>query len=103
MRALAALPLTLFDDQAVLDVTDDGHGFEPAALSDAPVEARRHGLPAMRARLRQLGGTLTVESAPGEGTALSAAVPLEAPRPDPSDTAGRSSVTASAVPYGAPR
>jgi chemotaxis protein histidine kinase CheA len=27
--------------------------------------------------LRQLGGTLTVESAPGEGTALSAAIPLE--------------------------
>ncbi|GGQ09216.1 hypothetical protein GCM10010279_16040 [Streptomyces mutabilis] len=54
----------------------------------------------MRARLRQPGGTLTVESAPGEGTALFAAVPLEAPRPDPSDTAGGSSVTASAVPYG---
>lgn len=30
----------------------------------------------MRARVRQLGGTLTVESAPGEGTVLSAAVPL---------------------------
>ncbi|MEU3884386.1 ATP-binding protein, partial [Streptomyces californicus] len=34
------------------------------------------GLPAMRARVRQLGGTLTVESAPGEGTVLSAEVPL---------------------------
>ncbi|MER6500226.1 hypothetical protein ABT218_12745 [Streptomyces sp. NPDC001455] len=48
-----------------------------------------HGLPAMRARLRQLGGTLTIESAPGEGTVLSAAVPLSptpaspAPAPAP--------------------
>ncbi|MFC7814607.1 MULTISPECIES: sensor histidine kinase [unclassified Streptomyces] len=81
----AALTLTLLDDQAVLDVTDDGHGFDPVALPDAPAGVRGHGLPAMRARLRQLGGTLTVESAPGEGTVLSAAVPLEAPRPDPAD------------------
>ncbi|MFJ8147207.1 sensor histidine kinase [Streptomyces sp. NPDC096048] len=80
-----ALTLTLLDDQAVLDVTDDGHGFDPAALPDAPAGVRGHGLPAMRARLRQLGGTLTVESAPGEGTVLSAAVPLEAPRTDPAD------------------
>ncbi|MGZ3116254.1 sensor histidine kinase [Streptomyces sp. H62] len=81
----AALTLTLLDDQAVLDVTDDGHGFDPAALPEAPAGVRGHGLPAMHARLRQLGGTLTVESAPGEGTALSAAVPLETPRTDPAD------------------
>ncbi|MFB7656490.1 MULTISPECIES: sensor histidine kinase [unclassified Streptomyces] len=81
----AALSLTLLDDQVVLDVTDDGHGFDPAALPDAPAGVRGHGLPAMRARLRQLGGTLTVESAPGEGTALSAAVPLDPPRTDPAD------------------
>jgi signal transduction histidine kinase len=30
----------------------------------------------MRARLRELGGGLDVESAPGDGTALSAHVPL---------------------------
>lgn len=41
---------------------------------------RGHGLPAMYARVRQLGGSLTVESAPGEGTVLSASIPLE-PRP----------------------
>ncbi|MFH8976000.1 sensor histidine kinase [Streptomyces sp. NPDC017890] len=80
-----ALTLTLLDDQVVLDVTDDGHGFDPAGLPGAPAGARGHGLPAMRARLRQLGGTLTVESAPGEGTVLSAAVPLEPPRPAPAD------------------
>lgn len=75
----AALTLTLLDDEVVLDVSDDGHGFDPAALPDSPVE-RGHGLPAMRARLRALGGTLTVESRPGEGTVVSAAVPLGALR-----------------------
>ncbi|MBD0844114.1 sensor histidine kinase [Streptomyces sp. TRM68416] len=78
--ATAALTLTLLDDQAVLDVADDGHGFDPAALPDTPTGVRGHGLPAIRARVRQLGGTLTVESAPGEGTVLSAAIPLEGHR-----------------------
>ncbi|MET8571291.1 sensor histidine kinase [Streptomyces sp. NPDC004783] len=81
----AALTLTLLDDQAVLDVSDDGHGFDPQALPGTPSGVRGHGLPAMRARLRGLGGTLTVESAPGEGTVLSAAVPLDATRTDPAD------------------
>lgn len=76
----AALTLTLLDDQVVLDVTDDGRGFDPAPSAAPPAAGRGHGLPAMRARLGQLGGTLTVESARGEGTVLSAAVPLEATR-----------------------
>ncbi|WP_329127907.1 sensor histidine kinase [Streptomyces sp. NBC_01465] len=73
----AALTLTLLDDQALLDVTDDGRGFDPATLPDSPSGVRGHGVPAIRARVRQLGGTLTIESAPGEGTVLSAAIPLE--------------------------
>ncbi|MFB7509342.1 sensor histidine kinase, partial [Streptomyces broussonetiae] len=74
----AALTLTCLDDQIVLDITDDGQGFDlhTPATADAG-EPRGHGLPAIRARLRQLGGTLTIESAPGEGTVLSAAIPLE--------------------------
>ncbi|MFC8826310.1 sensor histidine kinase [Streptomyces sp. NPDC057137] len=84
----AALTLTCLDDQISLDVADDGRGFTPtptttsasaSAPASAPVAARPgrgHGLPAMRVRARQLGGTLTVESEPGEGTVVSAAVPL---------------------------
>ncbi|WP_327116145.1 sensor histidine kinase [Streptomyces sp. NBC_01341] len=71
---VAALTLTHLDDRVVLDIADNGRGFGPTER--APEGVRGHGLPAMRARMRQLGGTLTVESAPGEGTVLSAAVPL---------------------------
>lgn len=81
----AALTLSFLGDQVVLDIADDGHGFtEPAGATGAAVPApsatgatRGHGLPAMRARVRQLGGALTIESTPGEGTVLSAAIPLE--------------------------
>ncbi|MFE6410779.1 sensor histidine kinase [Streptomyces sp. NPDC057837] len=72
----AVLTLTVLEDQVVLDVTDDGRGFDPAAAA-VPAGTRGHGLPAMRARLGQLGGTLTVESSPREGTVVSAVVPLE--------------------------
>ncbi|MGW4204625.1 sensor histidine kinase [Streptomyces sp. NPDC004726] len=75
--ATAALTLSHLDDQVVLDIADDGRGFAPADVLDAPQGPRGHGLAAMRARLRQLGGTLTIESAPGEGSVVSAAVPLE--------------------------
>ncbi|MEV6108461.1 sensor histidine kinase [Streptomyces sp. NPDC051940] len=71
----ARLTLTYLDDQVVLDVADDGRGFDPGAVH--PGEERGHGLGAMRARVAQLGGTLNVESAPGEGTVVSASIPLE--------------------------
>ncbi|MBC3982722.1 sensor histidine kinase [Streptomyces sp. AC536] len=73
----AQLTLTHLGDLVALDVADDGRGFDPAAVSAAGM--RGHGLPAINARVRQLGGTLTIESAPGEGTVLSAAIPLENP------------------------
>ncbi|MER8182718.1 sensor histidine kinase [Kitasatospora sp. NPDC094015] len=76
----AALTLSYLGDQAVLDIADDGRGFAPEGGAGPDGGAGRgHGLPAMRARLRQLGGVLTVESAPGEGTVVSACVPLAVP------------------------
>lgn len=69
--------VTLADagDAVRLDIVDDGRGFDPAGL-DGPGPGGGYGLRAMRARLRELGGGLDVESAPGDGTALSAYVPL---------------------------
>ncbi|WP_405983043.1 sensor histidine kinase [Streptomyces sp. NBC_00158] len=80
----AALTLSFLGDQVVLDIADDGAGFAETGTGTVPGSgtgdpARGHGLPAMRARVRQLGGTLTIESTPGEGTVLSAAIPLSTP------------------------
>lgn len=60
----------------LVDVVDDGVGFDPESMRPAS-EAGGFGLRAMRERLAAVGGTLSVESAPGEGTAIAAWVPLE--------------------------
>ncbi|WP_432558048.1 sensor histidine kinase [Granulicoccus sp. GXG6511] len=80
--------LSAGEDAVLLDVVDDGVGFDPGALPATPAVPGRggYGLLSTRARLRELGGRLEIESAPGEGTALSAQVPLSATRPpDPSE------------------
>jgi signal transduction histidine kinase len=57
---------------ALLHVTDDGSGFDPAAIRSA---GRHLGLVSMRDRASGVGGTLTVESAPGKGTTIEMEVP----------------------------
>jgi signal transduction histidine kinase len=57
-----------------LTVQDDGHGFPPQAIR--PAAGRGEGLPGMRERAALLGGALSVESAPGAGTRVVAAIPL---------------------------
>lgn len=67
------ITLSYMDDVVVLDVVDDGAGFDPATVE--PTAASGFGLPSMEQRVRRVSGTFTVESAPGEGTAISASVP----------------------------
>lgn len=72
------ITLSGLDRTVRLDIVDDGRGFEPGAL-DERAQSYSHGgygLPSTKARLRELGGDLELESAPGEGTALSAHLPL---------------------------
>lgn len=57
---------------AVLRVSDDGKGFDPQAVRAA---GRHLGLVSMRDRASGVGGSLTVESAPGQGTTVEMEVP----------------------------
>ncbi|MDP8937417.1 MAG: GAF domain-containing sensor histidine kinase [Actinomycetota bacterium] len=56
-------------------VHDDGAGFDPGARL---IRSRRLGLTSMRERARALGGRLTIESAPGQGTTVRVEVPRDA-------------------------
>ena len=54
------------DRVVVLEVVDDGVGFDPAAVQ----ERRGFGLRGMEERAARLGGKLTVQSSPGAGTTI---------------------------------
>lgn len=64
------------DDQIIAIIEDDGRGFSPEKVSH-----RRLGLAGMQERAELLGGQLTVESAPGQGTTIFVRLPLEAAPP----------------------
>lgn len=65
-------------DRARVTVEDDGVGFDPALLSSA--EGQRYGLGFMRERAEEVGGSVWVESAPGQGTRVVVEVPVNSKR-----------------------
>ena len=73
-----ALTLSYMHDRVALDTRDDGMGFDPGNAGDATGSTREggFGLRTMRERVERLGGTLSLESAPGEGTTLTVELPL---------------------------
>ena len=74
--SVASLTLSYLGDEIALDVVDDGVGFDAAAITAPTAEIGDFGLRAIRRRAEQLGGTLDVETARGEGTALSVRIPV---------------------------
>ena len=57
--------------EALVTVEDDGVGFDLAGA-----RIGRHGLAGMRYRVEALGGRMQLASAPGQGTRVSAWLPL---------------------------
>lgn len=68
--------LRLGADGAVLSVTDDGAGFETGAAAARRPGSR--GLTGMTERAAVFGGSVTVRSAPGRGTTVTAELPVAA-------------------------
>jgi signal transduction histidine kinase len=62
------------DDSVSLRVSDDGRGFDPAAI--VPSESNHWGLKSMEERMFEIGGRLSLVSRVGEGTTLEATAPL---------------------------
>ncbi|MFF7924369.1 sensor histidine kinase [Streptomyces mirabilis] len=73
--ARLGVTLSFMGDEVTLDVRDDGRGFDPAAVPERTGNGG-FGLDGMRARAERVAGSLTLESEPGRGTAVSARVPL---------------------------
>jgi signal transduction histidine kinase len=65
----AKVTITQNSDKITVEITDDGHGFDPA-------RQRGMGILGMEERVRRLGGAFTIASAPGRGTTVRAELPL---------------------------
>jgi signal transduction histidine kinase len=64
-------------NRIAVEIADDGRGFHPE-------RARGLGIMGMEERVKRLGGTLRVDSAPGRGAAIKAELPLPASTGNPS-------------------
>jgi signal transduction histidine kinase len=70
------LTLTYMEDEVALDIQDDGQGFDPRLAFQPRPDGGGYGLFSLRERALELGGSLTVESEPGQGTTLVMQVPV---------------------------
>ena len=61
--------------QIVITISDEGRGFAPEIL-DSPAEKAGLGLLSLRERARSVGGTLRIDSAPGQGSRFVLSVPV---------------------------
>lgn len=64
------ITFSFMEDIFVMDIADDGLGFEPSKIKNG------FGMKTMRERAEELGGTLTIESEQGTGTAIAVSIPI---------------------------
>jgi signal transduction histidine kinase len=70
--SVATVTLTTRDAGLILEIGDNGHGFDIGALTNHP----SLGHASMEERIRLVRGRLQIRSKPGQGTTISAWVPL---------------------------
>ncbi len=77
LNALCIVILAADESSLSVCVEDDGKGFDVREMLGRPTGARRGlGIVGMMERASLLGGKLAMHSVPGEGTRISARVPL---------------------------
>jgi CheY-like chemotaxis protein len=69
------------DSSLAMMVSDQGQGFDPGIL-DSYTATRGFGLLSLRERARYIGGSLAIESVPGQGSRFTLTVPIRQARAD---------------------
>lgn len=72
----ASINLECSDAECVLQLTDDGKGFEVSRLTRVSPSGRGAGLFTMKERAKLIGGQCRVSSQPGHGTDIKVRIPL---------------------------
>jgi signal transduction histidine kinase len=69
--------VSVHDGRLHLLIADDGRGFDPERVLAPDQTSLSTGLGSMRERVALFGGSMTLVSAPGEGTQVRAILPLD--------------------------
>ena len=72
----AAILIECRGEDLAIRISDDGKGFEVSQITGIEASGRGRGLFSMKERIALLGGSCKVKSTPGEGTTVTAMVPL---------------------------
>ncbi len=68
--------------QLMMQVQDDGKGFERGCSGATPVDERGMGLPGIRERVTLLGGAFDLNTSPGQGTCITVRIPVREEKAD---------------------
>jgi signal transduction histidine kinase len=71
------ISLRAFDSRVILEVSDDGIGFDPQDPGNRPQREAGMGLQNMRERTAALGGQMEIQTRPGEGTTVKVEVEVQ--------------------------
>jgi signal transduction histidine kinase/ligand-binding sensor domain-containing protein len=76
----ARISLSAADGSLRMSITDNGKGFDASEYAQRPPQQRSLGLLNIAERVRLLGGTHSIDSAPGKGTSIMVNIPLSRDR-----------------------
>ncbi len=71
------LQLRFGSKKVVIDIEDDGKGFDVQEVAASTDETRGLGLLGMKERAALFGGSVGIQSGPGQGTRIHIEVPVE--------------------------
>lgn len=72
----ASIVLEYQEDKLLLEISDDGQGFDMSQIKHIEESGRGRGIFSMRERIKILGGTLSGQSLAGQGTTIWVEVPI---------------------------
>ncbi len=73
----ARLCLNVSEDQVLMDISDEGRGFDPSIALSRSFNREHFGLHGMQERTRAMGGECQILSQPGAGTRILINLPVE--------------------------
>ncbi len=74
------LRLQFKEDRLVVDIRDNGSGFDPSQTLDSNISAGHRGLQGMKQEAEMLGGNIKIRSVAGKGTTIILSLPVVEPQ-----------------------